>query len=360
MTYTQADEIAELVTAAKHVVVLQADNPDGDSLGSSLALEELLSEQGKQVSLYCSVDMPSYLHYLKGWDRVSQDLPQSFDLSIIVDASTMTLFEKLQTNKQLGWVAAKPSIVLDHHRTVEQPLEFAKITLCDAAASSTGEIIYNLAKQLGWGLTDVARKSLMSAILGDTQGLSNELASAQTHHVVAELIEGGVNRPALEEERREYGKMPARIFKYKAQLIERTEFSAEGKIATITIPQSEINEFSPLYNPAPLIQGDMLQTADVAVAIVFKQYDDGRVTGAIRTNLGYPIADVLAKEMGGGGHAYASGFKVTDGRKFDEIKQTCLELCVKLLDNLDKEHPKSETVQHAESTDRNDSTPATA
>jgi phosphoesterase RecJ-like protein len=254
----------------------------------------------------------------------------------------------------MGWIAAKPCIVLDHHRTVENPLTFAKVTICDSSVSSTGELVFRLAKQLNWPLKHDASKFIMTAILGDTQGLSNELATHETHRVVADLIESGVNRPALEEERRAYGKMPPQIFKYKARLIDRAELSSGGRIAYVSIPQNEINQFSPLYNPAPLIQNDILQTADVAIAIVFKYYDDGRVTGAIRSNFGYPIADKLAKEMGGGGHSFASGFKVTDGRSFDQVKQTCLELCAQLLDNLGKENNDRETLQHPQPTDRDD------
>jgi phosphoesterase RecJ-like protein len=295
--------------------------------------------------------MPSYLHYLEGWDRVSNDLPKQFDLSIIVDASTMSLFEKLQTNNQMGWIAAKPCIVLDHHRTVEKPLTFAKLTICDSSISSTGELVYLLAKQLNWPLNHDASKCLLAAILGDTQGLSNELATAETHRVVANLIESGVSRPALEEKRREFGKMPALIFKYKARLIDRTELSSEGRIAHVSIPQNEINEFSPLYNPAPLIQNDMLQTAGVAIAIVFKYYSDGHVTAAIRSNLGFALADVLAKKMGGGGHPHASGFRVADGRTIDQVKQTCLELCAQLIDNLEKENSAHETIQHTQPAD---------
>ena len=125
----------------------------------------------------------------------------------------------------------------------------------------------------------------MSSILGDTQGLSNELASPLTYRLMADMIEAGVDRPALEELRREFGKMPSEIFRYKAALINRTEFSTDGRLAHVTIPQEEINQYSPLYNPAPLIQGDLLQTTGVAVAIVFKTYSDGRVTGAIRAAL---------------------------------------------------------------------------
>lgn len=329
-----ATRVAELVKDAQRIVVIQADNPDADSLGSALALEQILGEQGKDVALYCGVDMPSYLHYLAGWDRVLKDLPTRFDLSIIVDASTLSLLEKLETSGQLAWLKAKPSIVLDHHAVVDHPLEFVSTQIIDPDIASTGELIYNLAKELGWPLDKTSGEFLMSSILGDTQGLTNDLAKPGTYRAMAELIELGVDRPALEEARRELAKMPEEIYRYKADLISRTEFDCGGQIVSVTVPQGQINEFSPLYNPAALIQPDMLQISGVKLAIVFKHYDSGKITGAIRASYGYPIASELAEKMGGGGHAYASGFKNESSKPFDEVKAQCLEFAAGLIDKM--------------------------
>lgn len=346
--YTQTEQIKQLISNAGHIVVVQADNPDADSLGASLALEHILGDRGKRITMFCSADMPTYLRYLRGWDRVVRELPKQFDMCIIVDASTLTLLEKLQASGELSWIAAKPSVVLDHHGTVENRIDFATVSLYDTSASSSSEVVYNLAKQAGWNVSKDAGEYIMTGILGDTQGLTNELATSVTYRALAELIDIGVNRPALEDQRREYNKMTLEIFKYKGRLIDRVEFVAGGRIAYVVIPQEEINTYSPLYNPVPLIQGDMLMTSDVAASIVFKQYDDGKVTAAIRANIGYNIADKLAEKMGGGGHPYASGFKIVNGRPFNEIKSECIEFATELLNNLGKEH-SDETLQHTDS-----------
>jgi len=330
--YQAAEQIDQLIKAARKIVVLQADNPDADSLGSALALEHILGDMDKEVTLYCAVDVPAYLRYLPGWDRVSSELPKQFDASIVVDASTMTLFEKLARSDEKNWLAAKPCIVLDHHEKVENPIGFATVTINDHGRSSAGELIYALAKQLGWKVSAAAGESLMASILGDTQGLTNQLAHSGTYRIMAELIDGGADRPKLEEVRRELSKMPPEIFRYKAELIKRTELAADGQIAWVSVPQDEIKRFSPLYNPAPLIQADMLQTAGVRLAIVFKTYDDGRITAAIRANPGAGVAAQLAEHFGGGGHAFASGFKVTDDRNFADINKECLRFAQDLLD----------------------------
>lgn len=332
MKHSDLKIINDLIKTAKKIVILQADNPDADSLGSALALEQILGDMGKEPYLFCAIDMPAYLKYLSGWDRVSNELPAQFDLSIIVDASTLSLFDKLIKSGKEGWVAKKPLIVLDHHGEVSNKISYASITINDPTMSSTGELIYSIAKELKMPLQTTAQEFLLTAILGDTQGLSNALASASTYRVVANMIEEGLNRTKLEELRREHSKMPEVIYKYKAQLIDRTELHADGRIAIVVVPQAEINEFSPLYNPAPLIQNDMLQIEGVAIAIVLKHYDDGKVTGAIRSNHGFEIAADLAVHFGGGGHPNASGFKLTGGRSFDSIKSECISVATELLD----------------------------
>ena len=81
------DTAKQFIQSANNIVIIQAENPDGDSLGSSLALEEVLSDLGKTVTLYCPVDIPKYLHYIRGWDRVQNDFPFQADAAIIVDTS---------------------------------------------------------------------------------------------------------------------------------------------------------------------------------------------------------------------------------------------------------------------------------
>src|SRR4051812_1998393 len=109
------EKILQLVQDAQKILIVQADNPDADSLGSSLALEHILGDLGKDVYMYCGVDVPTYLRYLNGWDRVLNEVPSNFDLSIIVDASTYSLFDQIEKAGKWGTLKSKPTVVLDHH-----------------------------------------------------------------------------------------------------------------------------------------------------------------------------------------------------------------------------------------------------
>ncbi len=333
-------QLGELVSKATKIVIIQADNPDGDSLASSLALEQVLGDLKKEPFLYCGVDMPDYLKHLQGWDRVNKDMPASFDLSIIVDTSALVLLEKLEASQYRNWVAARPVVVLDHHAGVKCDIPYATLVINEHKAVATGEVIFNLAKELNWPLNLLANTHIASSILSDSLGLTSEGTTSQTYRIMAELIESGVDRPALEEARRAFGKMPELIYRYKAQLISRTEFAREGSIALVSVPHEELMEYSPLYNPAPLIQNDMLQVEGVKVAIVLKHYNDGKTTGAIRCNLGASIAADLALHFGGGGHAYAAGFKMINNRPINEVKTECISVASELLDKLTEDGRK--------------------
>jgi len=333
--------VSELIGAAQRIVIIQADNPDGDSLASALALEQILGDLGKEPCLYCGVAMPSYLTYLKGWDRVSNELPNQFDLSIIVDTSALSLLETLDKKHQVGWLRAKPCIVLDHH-TNESSIDFATV-LINQPAVATGEIIYELSKQLAWVMNRSAQEMIATSILSDSLGLTSEGTSARSIHIIGELVEQGVSIAELESRRREMMRKSPELVHYKGVLLERVEYHDDNRIATITIPWEEIEKYSPAYNPTMLVLDDMRLTENTDIAIGFKVYSDGKVTAKIRCNYGKRIADKLAEHFGGGGHPYASGFKVTDGRPFNEIKAETIRYATELLNALAQE-PANEAV----------------
>lgn len=326
-------ELHELLENAQKIVIIQADNPDGDSLASALALEQIFGDMGKVPHLYCGTDIPSYLQYLEGWDRVTRDVPHTFDLSIIVDCSAESLLENMDKSGQRGWVAAKPCVVIDHH-DVELTIPYATLVINEPVVA-TGELIYELAARYDWPLNHEALKFLAISIMADSRGLTTDKTSARSIHIVAELVDKGVSIPELESARRKTMLRSSELVHYKGQLLQRVEYHVSDQIAIISIPWSEIEQYSHAYNPTMLVMDDMLLTTGTKVAIGFKHYPDGRVTAKIRASFGFPIAGKLAEHFGGGGHAYAAGFKIQDGRTIAEIKNQAIAKTEQLLATLE-------------------------
>lgn len=330
--YPEAEKISELIAAAHTIVIMQADNPDGDSLGSALALEQILGDMGKEPYLYCGVHIPDYLHHMPGWDRVSNELPVSFDLSIIVDTSADSLFETLNKSAERSLLNHKPCIVIDHH-AVEPDIPYSTVVL-SAQAVATGEVIYELAQQLNWPLNLEAKNMIAVSIMSDSLGLTSEGTSARSIHIIGELVDSGVSIAELENERRELMRKDPDIVAYKGKLLQRIEYFADGRIAVIHIPWEEIEKYSHAYNPSMLVIDEMRFTTGVDVAIAFKTYKDRKVTGKVRCNFGKTIAADLAKHFGGGGHPYASGFKLTDAQPYEAVKKEVVQVASELLNNL--------------------------
>lgn len=316
------------ITGAKKIIIIQAENPDGDSLGSSLALEELLANAGKTVLLYCAIAMPKYLHYIKGWDRVDSKWAADADVAIIVDTSAEALLQQALLQPGVRhFLETHPVIVLDHHEDNDGTLPFETIIANDAHAVATGELIYTLAKEAGWKITPSAAESLFLAIQSDSLGLTTPSTTAKSYYTAADLVACGANPSEIEERRREYMKKSAEILSYKGELLQRIEYYLDGQLALVHIPWNEIEEYSDQYNPSVLVLDEMRMVEGVEVAVAIKTYPDGKLTGKIRVNT--PVADSVAGYFGGGGHQYAAGFKVFE--EYDKIVPELLTATEKAL-----------------------------
>ncbi|MDO4753165.1 MAG: DHH family phosphoesterase [Candidatus Saccharibacteria bacterium] len=301
----------------KSICVIQAENPDGDSLGSAIALDYLLED--KEVSLYCPIDIPKYLHYFSDWSRVSLDFNFRADGYIIVDTAAEVLLSKLLEDSAIkNRLYSAPVFVIDHHET-EDDLAFPHESIIEVRPAAT-ELIFEIAKENNFEISKSAAEALMQGVMSDTLGLTSVNVTPRTFEVMAELSRLGAKIGELEEKRREYMKKSPRIFEYKADLIKRTEFYLDGQLATVLIPWEDIEEYSDEYNPNVLILEELRMVENVKVAVAIKTYPDGKVTGKLRCFGDTAIADKIAGYFGGGGHPYAAGFRTYDTSYEEVIK----------------------------------------
>jgi len=309
-------KFADFLQEKSKISIIQAENPDGDSLGSAIALEYLL--ENKEISHFCPVNIPKYLHYYPDWSKISTDFDFSADGYVIVDTAAEVLLSKLLENNEIeSALETKPVFVLDHHETEDNlPFPHDRIIKPLPACCS---LIYKIAKNLNFKIKQPAAEALVSGILSDTLGLTSATTTSDTFRIVAELVDSGANISELEEKRREFMKKSPRILSYKADLIKRIEYFLDGELAVVHIPWDDIREYSDEYNPNVLILEEMRMVEGVKIAIAIKTYPDGKLTGKIRTQ--EPFADKLAGYFGGGGHPYAAGFRIYDIAYEDTIKE---------------------------------------
>lgn len=315
------------------VLIIQPENPDADSVASALALEEILGDVGMTVTIYSYVNIPSYLGYIQGADRITDDFPNSFDLSIIVDTVTASLLENTLTGQRLQAISSRPCLILDHHPTTND-LPLPRAIYFDEAANavSAGEVVYKLALQQKWQVNARAATHIVESMLADTLGLTTEAVGPDNIDVVANMLRLGASMAEIDTRRRAFMKKSAEIVTYKGKLLQRIEYLLDGRLAWVVIPWEEIQKYSPQYNPSMLALEELRNTEGVELSVAIKTYPDGKITGKIRGNR--PIAADLAGHFAGGGHAYAAGFKTT-AWTLDDIKPELVSAAAALLDSKD-------------------------
>ena len=326
------DKFLDFVGGKKRLCIIQAENPDGDSLGSAIALDYLLSD--KEISMYCPIDIPKYLHYFADWARVTSDFDFKADGYIIVDTAATVLLSKLLDDTAIkNRLYSAPVLVIDHHET-EDDLDFPHESIIEVRPAAA-EVIFEIARANGLTVNKPAAEAIMQGITSDTLGLTSNSVTARTFEIMAELTRCGAEIGVLEENRREYMKKSPRIFEYKAELIKRSEFYLDGALATVLIPWEDIEEYSDEYNPNVLILEELRMVEGVKVAVAVKTYPDGKITGKIRCFSDAPIADKVAGYFGGGGHPYAAGFRTYD-TTYEEVIKDLVKLVPELLNNEEK------------------------
>lgn len=325
------DQFVDFLKGKKRICIIQAENPDGDSLGSAIALDYILRDT--ENYLYCPVDIPRYLHYFDDWSRVEIDFDYKADGYIIVDtASTVLLTKLLEDTAIRNCLYNKPVLVLDHHET-EDDLDFSHQAIIEPLPACA-DLVFKIARANNLEINKPAAEVLYSAISSDTLGLVSQSVTADTMRTMADLIDLGANPAELEEKRREYMKKSQRILDYKADLIKRVEYSLDGILATVLIPFEDIQLYSDEYNPNVLILEELRLVEGVIVAIAIKTYPDGKVTGKIRSSK--PVSEQIAGYFGGGGHPYAAGFRTYD-TSYEEVVADVVRILPELLAECEQE-----------------------
>ena len=333
----------EMVDQAQSIVIVQAANPDVDSLGSALALNQLCQDLSKQTSLYCPILMPKYLQFLANWEQVSTTWSDDYDLAIMVDNSSLDLLAgRLSPPEWQERLSQRKLIIVDHHPAISEPAQ-ADLVINQPEAVATGQVIYQIAKAAGWEIRPPIANNLTASILSDSLGFSSQAMkdNSQPLRVVADLVDLGADLPRQSQDRLRQLRISPTILAYKAELLQRIEFSNNNRVATLSIGHDEIKRLAGQFNPTVVLD-EMRLVEGVRVSIGFKKYLEAgrliRLTARIRCHDGSKIAQDLATHFGGGGHAYAAGAKwLGYDLDFEDILNQVLAKTDRLLETEDGE-----------------------
>jgi phosphoesterase RecJ-like protein len=298
------NDIKKLVDEAQTILILQPDNPDGDSMGSALGLEEILGDLGKTPFMFSYKPSETYLRLNEGWDRVSQTFPKAFDLTILVDTASPTLL--INTLEKHGAELSKrPAIVIDHHNSRSE-MGFITHELIQPTSASTGEQIVQLAEANEWPINQQAATKLAAAIISDSLNLTVAMTSYETVAALASCVKAGANLSEMNTKKREANALTVEEITLKANLLSKVEYLFDGRLALAAIDAETMTKYKDAHDPCDLIIWDMQWVKGVEVAAVFKHYGT-KIKCSMRAKR--PIAAKLAEQFDGGGHDRAAAFR---------------------------------------------------
>ena len=294
----------KLIAASKRILVSGHLSPDGDSLGSMLALARLLRNAGYEA--YATADLnalgkPGFLEGVKDLIPVRKLKRQKrFDLFIAVDCAS---FERMPP--EVRPVAEKlPKICIDHHVTNDG--SFADVSIVDSKASSTGEIIWRIARWNEWNLDTAIAEALWVAIVTDSGRFAYDSTKPGTMRAAGDLLKHGVRTALINDIL--YGTFPKKAIELKRIAWRSLHIWKNRKVAEVTLPRDDFREVRGTKADAEDIIEIPRSVARNEIALFFYQIPDRtkETRCSIRTR-GNWDATVLAGKFGGGGHVKAAG-----------------------------------------------------
>lgn len=294
----------KLIAASKRILVSGHLSPDGDSLGSMLALARLLRNAGYEA--YATADLnalgkPGFLEGVKDLIPVRKLKRQKrFDLFIAVDCAS---FERMPP--EVRPVAEKlPKICIDHHVTNDG--SFADVSIVDSKASSTGEIIWRIARWNEWNLDTAIAEALWVAIVTDSGRFAYDSTRPGTMRAAGDLLKHGVRTALINDIL--YGTFPKKAIELKRIAWRSLHIWKNRKVAEVTLTRDDFREVRGTKADAEDIIEIPRSVARNEIALFFYQIPDRtkETRCSIRTR-GNWDATVLAGKFGGGGHVKAAG-----------------------------------------------------
>ncbi|MBR3873017.1 MAG: bifunctional oligoribonuclease/PAP phosphatase NrnA [Clostridia bacterium] len=308
----QQDEVLSAVLAAGSVLLFGHVSPDGDTLGSVLALKLRLERMGKKVQAMVDGFVPSYLTFLPGHESVlaADAAPAAFDLAIAVDVASADRMGKCEAL----FAAAEKTAVIDHHGTNPG---YAQINMIDEYAPATAILVYRLFCQMDMPMTKDEAICLYTALSTDTGNFIYDSTNAESFAMMSGLMEAGL--PLADYSRRLFRQKEEPHVRLLAEVLPGLRVIADGKIAGLRLNQQQLHKANANGGHCEGIVDYAIDLRGVGMAYFAREMADGRIKVSMRALEPYAV-DQIAARFGGGGHKLAAG--VTLEMPMDEAVQT--------------------------------------
>jgi bifunctional oligoribonuclease and PAP phosphatase NrnA len=322
---TLADVAAE-IRGAERFLLTTHEGPDGDALGSLLAMHKVLQQLGKDSVMFLAAkEFPLPVEY--------RFLP----LEEVFHEPPVDVVDRVLVFLDCGNIDRMPVdflrrddariVNLDHHHDNTQ---FGSLNLVDTEASCTAEIIFRLAKLLGAEITPEVATALYVALVTDTGRFMYESTSSDAHRMAAELIDAGVHVHDIY--RRLYERVPIEKLRLVSRAIERIRQLDDCALAVTYISAQDYRETGANESLTEGLIDHVRALEGVEVAAMIRDKTDGGAAArkvSLRSASGTVDVSAIAQKHGGGGHRRAAGFS-TDMAYDELLEMLCAEVKAQL------------------------------
>lgn len=313
----QLDTFIAMVDEAENIAIASHVNPDGDNLGSSLALRRSLELYGKDVEVIAIDPIDDYLKFLPELDHYKEASRDKYDLFIIVDCSE---FDRIGHATEIARRSNK-TIVMDHHVGGKINCD---LNMIFETSPATCEIVYELIDRLDLPMDKTIGTLLFTGLCTDTGRFMYSNVSEYTFKAAGKLITEGVDYEYIYKNL--YQSQPVSVMQFHNEIIDNAKFFDKKAFAIAS--KDLVNKHGVQMGDAESIVNKLRDLKEVNVSMIVKEYDDGEYKVSMRSK----TTDVakVARDNGGGGHIKASGFSI-----FDESLEAASEKALAILKEID-------------------------
>ncbi len=297
-------EIGEILQHHQKFVLISHVRPDGDAIGSQLALGYALMAAGKTVYLINEDGLPDNLTFMAGAEAIQlpPEIPLDVEVAIALDTATKP---RLGENSLLAAANARIWLNIDHH--ISNP-EYGDVNYIDSTSPATGQILYQLIRALDLPMPPESRDAIYVAVSTDTGSFQYPSTSAATYRMAADLIDHGLEVGNLNS--LIYDNYPFRRLELLRELLKTLELSASGIVASWELRDQIRQDLELMPEDSEGLIDTIRAIRGVFVAVFFEELPDGRIRVSMRSK--DPRLNVcdIATEFRGGGHALAAGIRM--------------------------------------------------
>ena len=306
-----SQQLKELISSPKKIVITTHRGPDGDAMGSSLGLYHLLKQLGHAVSVITPNEYASFLHWMpgnkeviiyEGNEKSADTITAEADLIFLLDFSDL---RRIAPFSDTVSKSNATKIMIDHHQDPDR--DIAELIFSDTTACSTAQLVYEVMDAMGMTtyLNKEIAECLYVGIMTDTGSFKYASTTAKTHHIIAELITAGAENTKIHD--LIYDNSSANRIKLLGYCLnEKLRLYPENNAAIISLTAEELNRFD-------FQKGDTEGIVNYALAIkgikfaAFIAEKDGIVKLSLRSKGDFKVNEIANKYFSGGGHMNAAG-----------------------------------------------------